>query len=93
MKAIDLNLYNALMKKINLKGINPEFCTCDWCNPKCQTYYVKMFGKKFTLEISFSSMFGGEPIASITSNSIRGCEISLYLHEIDFYNKNKDLLK
>jgi hypothetical protein len=88
MKTINLHLYNALMRKINLNAINPGFCNCDFCEPQCQDYEVRLFSKKFKLEICFTHNY-----ASISSNSIKYCDITIDLSEINFYNNHLDLLK
>lgn len=87
MKASDLYLYNALMRQINLKSINPTFCGCAWCDPQCQEYTVKLFSKVFKLEIIFTN-----DIVTISSRSISYSDIVFRLSEIDFYNRNMDLL-
>jgi hypothetical protein len=87
MKASDLNLYNELMRRINLRSINPIFCGCKWCDPQCQEYEVRLFSKVFKLEIIFTN-----DIVTISSRSINYSEIVFRLSEIDFYNRNIDLL-
>jgi len=87
MKAAELTLYNALMRKINLNSINPTFCGCDLCAPQCQEYKVKLFSKMFTVEIVFTN-----DIVTITSRSIGITDIVFRLSEIEFYNNNTDLL-
>lgn len=88
MKATDLFLYNALMRQINLKSINPIFCGCQWCDPQCQEYEVRLFSKVFKLEIIFTN----DIITISSDHTLKYSDIVLRLSEIDFYNKNIDLL-
>ena len=77
MEAINLNLYNELMKKINLSGIKPKFCGCQFCTPECQEYEVRLFGKKYTLEFCFTN----KPLDNCGRSKVDKPFISFLTHE------------
>lgn len=87
METIDLHLYNALVNKIALCKLTPEYCGV--CNPQCAEYKVKLFSKEFTLEISTHDT------VLIYSRSIPYCTIVFKLETANAYNElitnNEDL--
>ena len=51
----EIFLYNALMYKAEKENIKPELCK--HCSPACQTWNIRMFSKKFRIELLSNSPF------------------------------------
>ena len=73
------DLIKELFHKIYMQGIKPELC--GYCHPECETYRdIKLFSKKFTLEITSNKI-----ITVQSQFSINYCELCIEQTEYKYY--------